>query len=500
MSDDLKTDAPRSGSLASDSTSVGLGHRLDRAHTEFSSKLETASDAAESAESVPESAQTVDRHRDAQDKIEKVAAAGGARELGQERVLRQASQIFENLRKQYAEQDRREQRLNGQLALLDQERRNVRLWISQFEEEAEERDSRLQQQEADCTERLAQCAVVEQELENLRQTLTRQAAEAEALREKQQDEFQREQTLLHNRIRFQEEHLKKSRHELEQSREEFLREQQQAVQKREQMLVEFSLRRKQAERYRELLEQQEQSIVRERELLNKIRRANADQHEADRQRLLGEREIWNKERETQHGELKRQQNMLKLHAENLEARRLRLDRLRGELEDTHRKTLEMRLSVEEAWAQLAQSTGPDVAKQRVDEAQAALSEHFKQSREDVIQHRQELERAQARYQKQRDEFREERQALAEWVTERTEQLQERESRVNQLQETLEAREQSWVEAKERWSHEKAQAESVIRDLLGQLADLTGGEPNPSIANVEIPPSAPEEPESMTIAD
>jgi hypothetical protein len=186
--------------------------------------------------------------------------------------------------------------------------------------------------------------------------------------------------------------------------------------------------------------------------------------------LLNERQAWDSDQETQQSELRRQQNMLKLHAENLEARRLRLDRLRSELEDTHRKTLEMRLSVEEAWAQLAQSTGPDVAKQRVDEAQAALAQHYKQSREDLIQHRQELERAQTQYQKQRDEFREERQALAEWVTERTAQLQQREQQAAEMEQTIESREQTWRQKQEQWNEEKSHAEAVIRDLLKQLTD------------------------------
>ena len=93
--------------------------------------------------------------------------------MREERDLLQASQIAEHLSTQFAEMDRREQRLNGQLALLDQERRSVRLWVSQFEEEAEDRDARLHQQEADCTERLQQCAKLEHELEQQRQELLR---------------------------------------------------------------------------------------------------------------------------------------------------------------------------------------------------------------------------------------------------------------------------------------------------------------------------------------
>lgn len=479
MSEAHQADSPQASSAVAkqDSSRPGTEHRLDPQHAAASSPRRSGAVDLPGQIAENEPAYQLDAVGVSQEAVAGVEKTSGGvvREVSQERLLLQASQIAEHLSKQYAELDRREQRLNGQLASLDQERRNVRLWISQFEEDSEDRDARLQQQEADCTERLAQCAILEQELKTIEQTLSRDKGELEAQHETQQLEFQREQALLNNRIHFQEEHLKKSRHEFEQTQEESRREQQSNLQNRQQWAADFSRRREQAERFRDFLDQQEKSLNRERELVNKIRRANQDQNKADRERLLTEMQGWEKERELQQSELKRQQNMLKLHAENLEARRLRLDRLRAELEDTHRKTLEMRLSVEEAWAQLAQSTGPDVAKQRVDEAQNALAEHYKQSRENITQHRQELERAQVQYQKQRDDFREERQSLAEWVTERTEQLQSRELQVREQQESLETREQVWRDTRERWNHEKAQAESVIRDLLRQLAEKTGSE-------------------------
>lgn len=494
MSEDVTSSSPPA-QTPSDGAPQRLGeHRVDGPHALRSSASPSivaalapaaASQASVAASGVPSAdsqSATVDVDQYVGQQIEANSAAESASGVGllrEERTLLQASQIAERLRTQFSEMDRREQRLNGQLALLDQERRSVRLWVSQFEEEAEERDARLHQQEADCTERLQQCAKLEHELEQQRQELIRSQGELAAQRTEQTAELEREQTLLQNRVRFQEEHLKKARHELESHQEEFRREQQQAVQDRQRTAESLRIQRVQAVRFRDLLDQREKSLVRERELIQKHRLASQDKNDADRERLLNERQAWDRDQETQQSELRRQQNMLKLHAENLEARRLRLDRLRAELEDTHRKTLEMRLSVEEAWAQLAQSTGPDVAKQRVDEAQAALAEHYKQSREDLIQHRQELERAQTQYQKQRDEFREERQALAEWVTERTAQLQQREQRAAESEQTLESREQAWQQKQQQWNQEKAEAEAVIRDLLKQISDQECAETTPA---------------------
>ena len=142
--------------------------------------------------------------------------------------------------------------------------------------------------------------------------------------------------------------------------------------------------------------------------------------------------------------------------------------LRAELEETNRQTLELRLAVEEACAQLTQTAGAEATKRRIDEARAILAEYYRHTRESLMQQRQELDQAQARVHQQRDEFRSEREMLVDWVQRQEEQLAGREAELRRERETIEAREATWRAAAERWTNERLEAESAIRDLLRQL--------------------------------
>ncbi len=79
-------------------------------------------------------------------------------EIGQrrdEQALQHAGRILEHLRTQLAELDRREQNLNSQLSSMDQERRSLRMWSSQFTEDAERREQELRSREIKLAEREA---------------------------------------------------------------------------------------------------------------------------------------------------------------------------------------------------------------------------------------------------------------------------------------------------------------------------------------------------------
>jgi len=224
-----------------------------------------------------------------------------------------------------------------------------------------------------------------------------------------------------------------------------------------------------------LLEEREASLVREQRIFSQSCGTFAAESQRDRERLNHEREAWDQEQQAQQAEIRRQQNMLALHAENLEARRERLDTLRAELEETHRGTLEMRMAVEEAWAQLSQTAGTDIAHQRVDEARNALSEHYRLLREAQSRQRSELLETQTRLQQQKDEFRAERQTFTEWTAERDEKLRLWEQRLGQDAAEIDVRDAAWRAARDRWMQEKVEAEHVIRDLLAQLTELNNAE-------------------------
>jgi hypothetical protein len=427
-----------------------------------------------------------------------------------ERAALETGQIAAHLKQQYVDLDRREQRLNIQLAQADQERREQRMWAGEIQAELEEREFAITRQEAALAQRADACLKLEGELKELHETLLRerhslnlerdqlivdrdeQASQIEAAQVRQQRELERlradlitehdqaesrlkqQSILLENRHRFQQDHLQRTMQEFEATQDTLRREQQLARTHDEQSRSQLVLRSRQLDRQRDLLDERQQSIERERQVLIKERRAMEERLVAETEKLRADRAAWEAERDSQKADLRRQQDMLALHAENLETRRQRLDRLRAELEETNRQTLELRLAVEETAAQLMQTGGPEVAKRRMDEAHAVLGEYYRHTRESLIGQRQELEQAQTKIQQQREEFRNERQLLVDWVSQQEEQLAQREQALAGQREAIQLRDHEWRSATELLTNEKLQAESVIRDLLRQLAEHEQG--------------------------
>ncbi|MDB5339095.1 MAG: hypothetical protein JWN70_4714 [Planctomycetaceae bacterium] len=418
--------------------------------------------------------------------------------------LLQARQIAEHLQHRYADLERREQRLNVQLADLDQERRSIRMWATECEAVLHERDAELLQRDTFVSEREAACLELEHEMQarkasmleqehdlqniqarwreewelerqGLKQELDQQSLQLQneqahfrLVKEGQLAEIQQERSLLLNRIRFQEEHLQKLRREFEVAQAAFHAERQRTQAMFLETDTQLELRRDQLIRYRLQLEERDAALQRQQVLIGKSRRAEVDGLFQERQRLEEDQRDWQMVRGRQQAELERKNEVLQLNAENLDARQSRLEQLRLELEETNRKTMEMRLAVEEACAQLAQAVGPDLARQRIEASQYALSDHYRQARETLVKHRQELEQFHRSVLQQRDEFRSEQQTLAEWIAKRDEELAVRESQFREEQAVILAREESWQNTRDLWLHEKLEAEAVIRDLLQRL--------------------------------
>lgn len=353
-------------------------------------------------------------------------------------------------------------------------------WIAEKDRELSELN-REREIQAEATER------VREELLAIRQQhaneLETQQIEQEASLKQQQEEFARqrdlqmqelkhERAVLENRLRFQQEHLNKARQEIESAQNEFRREAQRSRSRLEEGEAVIRLRWSQLDRVRSLLEERERSVNREREMLFKSQRAFEQYTEHDREQIKFERDEWDRERSLQQSDLRRQQDMLALHVQNLEGRRERLDKLRAELEETHRTTLEMRMAIEEAWAQMTQAAGEDSAKQRIEAAQQQLSNHYRFLRETLTEQRRELDEMRQAFQQQKDEFHSEQQALTEWAATEERRLRDQATTLKTKTEQLDMRESAWRSASHRWVTEKIEAEAVIRDLLQQLTSLT----------------------------
>jgi hypothetical protein len=314
----------------------------------------------------------------------------------------------------------------------------------------------------------------EKELVDLRQNeldaIEVARGEWETLRQNQWADLQKERQLLESRIRFQQEHLEKSRHDMERDQLDFRRERQLELQRWEELERQNQRRVQQLDLYRLALEEREKSVARERDAISRQREAISSETHQERLEYEGERIAWEEDRRIQQAELKRREEALTLQSENIELRRLRLEKLRSELEETHRATLELRLSVEEAWVKLVQPNGDEPARVAVESARADLQQYYRQLHDDLIEQRRDLLETQARFERLRVEFQDERQTLTNWISERDEHLRHKESLVRQQSSELNLSEIAWKQSRDQWLQEKLEAETVIRRLLTELTD------------------------------
>lgn len=320
-----------------------------------------------------------------------------------------------------------------------------------------------------------------QRIEAERQEWEQTHAEQQAHLQAEQDEWNKTRTLqlnelkgeravIENRIRFQQDHLEKLRSDLERSQNEHRRERQIERQRIEDDSRQVVRRMRQIDLYRASIDEREKSLERERDVLEKSRRAFSSSADVDRTNLQREQNAWQTEKQVQQSELLRQQELFASHAENLESRRIRLERLRTELEETHRSTLEMRLAVEEAWVELTQKAGQEVARERVEQVRNTLVGYYRQLHEGIVEQRREHLEAQTKFERLRAEFHDERQKLMEWISTRDQELKVGEERLRLEATDAAMRDSAWQAARDRWMQEKAEAEQVIRKLLAELGN------------------------------
>ena len=286
----------------------------------------------------------------------------------------------------------------------------------------------------------------------------------------QQAELARERTLIENRIRFQQEHLDKSRADFERAQNDYRRERQVELNRLEEAGMLLVLRLRQLDLYRSSIDEREKSLDREYEAFHRTQQTLGSTAELERLNLQSEREAWEQERAIQQAEVRRQLDTLAERSEGMESRRARLDKLRAELEETHRATLEMRLAVEEAWAQLTGVASQEEARQRVEQVRLSLTGYYQQMHETLQVQRREVLEAQTKFERQQHEFVHERQKLTAWFEARDEELRQGEERLRQSGVESSTNNANWLAARDRWLIEKTEAEQLIRRLLTSLGE------------------------------
>ena len=376
------------------------------------------------------------------------------REQEQAELLAMRQSIETEIAESRAQQAEMQQ---NEVAAWEELRRREEFELRAARESLDAELSSLREQHAE--KLLAERTEWEQSLESEKRALSAQHAE-----------WLREQTLVENRIRFQQDHLDKCRFEFEHAQNEHRHERQVERQRIEEAGLIMIRRLRQIDLYRSSIDEREKSLDREQELFQRTQKAISSKVELDRKSFESERDAWEHERQIQQAELRRQKEAVAALSESLEGRRTRLDKLRAELEETHRATLEMRLAVEETWAQLTQTAGQDDARARVEEVRASLVGYYQQMHDSLEAQRREQLEFLEKFERQRLEFAEERQKLTDWFTARDEELKLSEERLRTEANAAESNHAQWLAARDQWLLEKAEAEKLIRRLLASLGD------------------------------
>jgi hypothetical protein len=309
---------------------------------------------------------------------------------------------------------------------------------------------------------------LKQRVEAREQSLRDEQKKLEDQHREQLGRLEQERNLLENRLRFQQEHLQKARQEVEAAQNELRRQHQADRTDLEEREAAWRLRYEQLTHVRALVEEREQSLGREQSLEAERRQTLEAELKGREEELARESEAWTRLRQEREAELERRETLVAAESDRLDKRRERLENLRAELEETHRATLEMRMAIEEVWAQLSEAAGADTANRRVAETQRRLEDDTQQSRETIERERKELGLLQSAVQSQRHELASEIQEAAIGAKERREEADRQSRALDESAAALRTREEQLHALREQWLTEKIEVERIIRGLLIQL--------------------------------
>lgn len=334
-----------------------------------------------------------------------------------------------------------------------------------------------------------------------RQRWERVTAELAKLRQTQEDElhverlaFEQEQAaarlaldeeraVMENRLQFQKDHLNRTREELEEARRELERRLQKGRTQAVGLAEQFRLRQSHLARFRQLLDDREAAIERERVALAELRKSSDDEKLREAARRRDEEEARRREADAERTALQHLQAELASKAEQFTARQIRLDTLRSELEATHRENLELRVALDETWIKLSQAANPDKAKQQLAATRALVADHFRQKEAEIDRRRSLLADDAAHARKHSEHLEARRHELNEWLSSALDTLHRREDELKRWAATLDARETRSQMLVAKWREERGSAEAVIRDLLRQISD-TVSSPSDESADIE----------------
>jgi epidermal growth factor receptor substrate 15 len=264
--------------------------------------------------------------------------------------------------------------------------------------------------------------------------------------------------------------------------EERLGQRKQDVDEQEERLGELA-KHKPATEFTELQERQDQA--RKKQLDDA--EAMLAEHRSD---LSDDRQLFELERELAQAELVEERQLLVEREQEIEeqdrasrqsdeSRSIDVDRrvaaaeqVKQESLETFREALEMRILVEELWADVSKSTPPALITQRLGQLRVRLTEQFRLDRQDLAQRRTELQELGQRLEVRSRKLHEQRDELKNWMQQRESHVESQAARLVNRELELDHETDRFTAFQREWASEKRQLQSQVRQLGGDLRRAT----------------------------
>ena len=328
-------------------------------------------------------------------------------EADSDQLRLEADQLAAHLRSRQGELDHREAELNARTARLEADARAARLWIDQRQSDLIAAGEALARQQ--------------QEL----------AARGQALAKDEQERAGRREEL--------------ARRELE------LSDRQRELSRREQEVKSCLARLAAAE----VVQQQTA--------------ASAAEKSEELQRVADRLQTQNAQLQQSAAELADGRQAVQRRADHVDQCRVALEQLRGELENMHRETLEIRLATEELWVQLSGAAPPAALVRSLGRIRAKLADQYRQAGAELAEQKKELQAIRGQLNTQHEKLIEHKLRLEQWALGRQEECDKQAARLAAREEELQ-REETWLrEQSRRWQAERAGFQCELNRLRAKTA-------------------------------
>ncbi|MCH8045927.1 MAG: hypothetical protein IID44_19615 [Planctomycetes bacterium] len=228
----------------------------------------------------------------------------------------------------------------------------------------------------------------------------------------------------------------------------------------------LDMRQQQLEEAESLLEKAQDSLVNRRGELAHLR------DDVDVQARAGQEQIAQRRAELE-AQWEEKRDGLDRRAEALQAREKALDRLRHEITDTHRDTLEMRVAIEEIWSQLSATMKPAALTQSLAGARSRLSDYYRLANNEMAERKEQLQQISHDLAQQHKQLAAGKIEMQQWVARRQEEIEVQAARLVGREQELDRQESDCEQLRRTWQQERLVLQHQLR---ARLAELRRAEP------------------------